>query len=259
MAYDASFAQLAQAWHTSHGAKVVSIARRGLGMLARSAGVASRADQGSVLWVSHAQAVSPPAAISSMAEGRRNFLVEHLVLGPGASLATLLDHRHPRLLVADIDWCADIGLPAVRRLHRHRPEIDWLLCWDAPSPRWLDTLVHSGARGTVLRSADAAALARAFDAVVSGELWLPRQVMHWLYATIVDVPGGDPASTTPSSSWPADSELTPRESEVAVLMRQGLTNRYIAERLGVSVNTVKKHLASAYEKHGIRSRRQTLL
>ena len=30
----------------------------------------------------------------------------------------------------------------------------------------------------------------------------------------------------------------------------------IAVRLGVSVNTVKKHLASTYEKHGLRSRRQ---
>jgi DNA-binding NarL/FixJ family response regulator len=119
--------------------------------------------------------------------------------------------------------------------------------------------VHSGARGAVLRAADATALARAFDAVVASELWLPRQVMQWLYATMVDAPAAEHAPSAPSSSWSADSELTPRENEVAALMRQGLTNREIGERLGVSINTVKKHLASAYEKHGLRSRRQTLL
>jgi DNA-binding NarL/FixJ family response regulator len=259
VASDSSFARLTQAWQASSGAKVVSIARRGLDVLARSAGLGSRTDPDRVLWVNNVEASAPPAAVSSLAGTRRNFRIEHVVPAVGTDIETLLHDRHPRLLVADVDWCEQVGLAAIRRLHRHRPEIDWLLCWDAPSPRWLETLVHSGARGVVLRVADATALARAFDAVVAGELWLPRQVMQWLYATIVDAPAADHASTAPSSSWSSDSELTPRENEVAALMRQGLTNRDIAERLGVSVNTVKKHLASAYEKHGVRSRRQTLL
>lgn len=259
MAYDSSYGRLSQAWQASNGATVVSIARRGLEVLARSAGLGSRTDQDCVLWLSDTGASPPPAAVTSLAGTRRNFHIEHVAASAGADLETLLHHRHPRLLVADVAWCGQVGLAAVRRLHRHRPEIDWLLCWDAPSPRWLETLVHSGARGAVLRGADGTALARAFDAVVAGELWLPRQVMQWLYATIVDAPAADHASSMPSSSWPADSELTPRENEVAALMRQGLTNRDIATRLGVSINTVKKHLANAYEKHGLRSRRQTLL
>ena len=259
MPYDSSFSRLNQAWQTSSSATVVSIAKRGLDVLARSAGLGPRTDQNHVLWLANAGASAPPAAVTSLAGMRRNFRIEHVVPAAGADIETLLHDRHPRLLVADVDWCERVGLAAVRRLHRHRPEIDWLLCWDAPSPRWLETLVQSGARGAVLRVADGTALARAFDAVVASELWLPRQVMQWLYATIVDAPAADHTSTAPSSAWSADSELTPRENEVAALMRQGLTNREIAERLGVSINTVKKHLASAYEKHGIRSRRQTLL
>jgi two-component system, NarL family, nitrate/nitrite response regulator NarL len=90
---------------------------------------------------------------------------------------------------------------------------------------------------------------------------LPRRVMQWLYASIVDAPAHvEGESTQPfSSSLPAtDSRLTVREAEVVSLLRQGLTNHQIGDRLGVSINTVKKHVASAYEKRGIRSRRQTL-
>lgn len=161
----------------------------------------------------------------------------------------------PRLIVADVHWCAAAGPASLRELRRHAPSVDWLLVWDEPSPRWLEVLVASGARGAIENGAENMALGRAFDAVIAGELWLPRRVMKWLYATMID--GAATAGpSTASSAWPADSELTPRETEVAELMRHGMTNREIAERLGVSVNTVKKHLASAYSKMGIRSRRQ---
>jgi DNA-binding CsgD family transcriptional regulator len=92
-------------------------------------------------------------------------------------------------------------------------------------------------------------------------VWLPRRVLQWLYATIVDAPAHlEGESTQPfSSSLPAtDSRLTVREAEVVSLLRQGLTNREIALRLDVSINTVKKHVGSAYEKRGIRGRRQAL-
>ena len=39
-------------------------------------------------------------------------------------------------------------------------------------------------------------------------------------------------------------------------MRRGMTNLQIAERLDISVNTVKKHLARVFEKRGLRGRRQ---
>lgn len=48
--------------------------------------------------------------------------------------------------------------------------------------------------------------------------------------------------------------LTPREREVAALASAGLTSRSIATRLSLSVRTVDSHLASVFDKLGIRSR-----
>jgi DNA-binding NarL/FixJ family response regulator len=50
--------------------------------------------------------------------------------------------------------------------------------------------------------------------------------------------------------------LTRRESQVAELAAEGLTNAQIGERLTVSVRTVESHLHRAMQKHGVRSRRE---
>jgi DNA-binding NarL/FixJ family response regulator len=48
--------------------------------------------------------------------------------------------------------------------------------------------------------------------------------------------------------------LTPREMEVLTLLAQGMTNKGIAEALVISVNTVKRHLRSIYDKLDVHSR-----
>jgi DNA-binding NarL/FixJ family response regulator len=48
--------------------------------------------------------------------------------------------------------------------------------------------------------------------------------------------------------------LSPRESEVLELATHGLTNRQVAERLGVSVHAVKFHLAGIYRKLEVANR-----
>jgi DNA-binding CsgD family transcriptional regulator len=53
--------------------------------------------------------------------------------------------------------------------------------------------------------------------------------------------------------------LTARESTVAELVAEGLTNRQIAERLGLSIHTVATHLDKIRDKLGLRSRTQIAL
>jgi DNA-binding NarL/FixJ family response regulator len=54
----------------------------------------------------------------------------------------------------------------------------------------------------------------------------------------------------------AVGDLTPREREIVALVRGGLANKEIAERLGVSERTVETHLAHVYSKLGIEGRRE---
>jgi len=52
--------------------------------------------------------------------------------------------------------------------------------------------------------------------------------------------------------------LTPREHEVLVLVADGLRNREIANRLGISEHTVKFHLAAIFGKLGASSRTEVV-
>jgi DNA-binding NarL/FixJ family response regulator len=247
---------------TGRGSGVLGITLRGLDALARRAGLATAADRGRVLWLrSDLSSPMPPASAASQRHSSLDYQIATLVPELMQDVEAVLREQHPRLLVADVHWCERVGTATLRRLRRRLPHVDWVLCWDEVSPRWLEILVCTGARGAVTADVDEIELARTFDAVAAGEVWLPRRVLQWLYATIVTTSEHTEAiSTQPfSSSLPVgDSRLTDREAEALDLLRQGLTNREIALRLGVSINTVKKHLANTYEKRGVRSRRQML-
>jgi len=69
-----------------------------------------------------------------------------------------------------------------------------------------------------------------------------------------------PVSTLASNTHRVDklSALTKRRQEVATLACNGLSNRTIAEQLGLSEGTVKVHLHTIYETLGIHSRTQMI-
>ena len=102
-----------------------------------------------------------------------------------------------------------------------------------------------------------ARLPRPGQPVLGGELWFPRRAMQSLYFSRVAASAGD-SPPHDIGAMTVGADLTERESEALSLMRQGLTSQQIADRLGISINTVKKHLGHAFEKRGLHNRRQLL-
>jgi DNA-binding NarL/FixJ family response regulator len=172
-------------------------------------------------------------------------------------LERLLREQTPRVLLLGVRLIDALGVDAVRRLRRHHRAGDWLLGWDKPSSHGFELAIQCQAKGCVEWNMSAARLIDALDAVLAGELWFPRRVMQTLYMTLLEAARDDAAPGT--CSLPCGAQpLTVREAEALALMREGLTNKQIAERLGISINTVKKHLEHAFEKRGLHGRRQLL-
>ncbi|HKZ50710.1 MAG TPA: response regulator transcription factor, partial [Dehalococcoidia bacterium] len=105
----------------------------------------------------------------------------------------------------------------------------------------------SGAQGLLLRDVDAAILLTALRAVSQGLVVLASELA-------AAVP---PARAR--GAMPLAEELTPRELEVLQLLAEGLPNKSIAQRLGISEHTVKFHVNAILGKLGAQSRTEAVI
>lgn len=110
--------------------------------------------------------------------------------------------------------------------------------------------VRKGARGVVPKSAEQVHLVAAVRRVKDGEIWLPRTCLSIIIDEMAASNGPRPGA------HPRDlfATLTEREREVVLHIAKGLHNRAIADRLGITENTVRHHLTAIYGKLGVTDR-----
>lgn len=66
------------------------------------------------------------------------------------------------------------------------------------------------------------------------------------------------AATLPNAASPPIFQLSTREQQIAGLLREGASNKLIAERLGIGLPTVKTHLLNLFRKVGARNRTELI-
>jgi two-component system, NarL family, response regulator YdfI len=140
---------------------------------------------------------------------------------------------------------ADTTQDAPRRFTGDAPVI-LLTRGDAPDLR---RVARDGVRAVLPLDASGAQIAAAIEAVVAGLAVFDSAAIAQL------------RDTHPSNDAPRHlaEPLTPREIEVLRAMAEGLGNKEIAARLGISENTVKFHVGSVLGKLGAESRTQAVM
>ena len=114
-----------------------------------------------------------------------------------------------------------------------------------------------GADGFVSKATGALAVVEAIERVHGGE-----QVRQDHPDTDARAAGDREASgpSTRKRGWPGQAEgLTEREAEIIALITRGLSNKDIAARCFLSINSVKSYIRSAYRRMGVTSRSQAVL
>lgn len=113
--------------------------------------------------------------------------------------------------------------------------------------------IHAGATGYVSQQIDPARLPHLIRDVMRGEAAVPRA----LVARLLDEFRGRERRRLALRER-RGIELTEREWQVVEALRQGMTTRQIAERLGIHEVTVRRHISGVHHKAGVRTRAELL-
>ena len=110
--------------------------------------------------------------------------------------------------------------------------------------------VMRGVLGIVLKEKPTQVLIEAIRKVYNGEAWLDRLTMARILSEISCQKDPEPVDREAAKI----ANLTDREREVVVLVRQGLRSKQVAAKLRISETTVRHHLTSIYSKLGVAGR-----
>jgi two-component system nitrate/nitrite response regulator NarL len=173
------------------------------------------------------------------------------VVGQVNSLSELYSRMdsaiHVLLIGIDLEGCQG-GLRAVRHLRSSHPGSRAILLADTLQQDLVVEAFRSGARGVFGRSEDLGLLFKCIYCVYLGQIWAGTKELEFLLESLVD---SAPPRFVNSEGM---SLLSDRERNVVQLVAEGLTNRAVAEKMGISEHTVKNHLFRIYAKLGVSTR-----
>ena len=130
------------------------------------------------------------------------------------------------------------------------PRTRVVVLFEGSSEDELLAALRAGASGCLPKDIGPVALGRAVHATLAGETPLPRAAIA---RVVEEMRGrwGARRARTAAGNWVT---LSGRESEVLELMQRQLTTRQIAERLGISTVTVRRHVSHTVRRLGVRDR-----
>jgi DNA-binding NarL/FixJ family response regulator len=173
----------------------------------------------------------------------------------GAEAVRISHELQPDVVLMDVRMPNTNGIEATRRIVGsgvRRPRILILTTFDLDE--YVYDALRAGASGFLLKDVTAERLFDAVRVIASGDALLAPTITRRLISEFARMrPDPQPSSTS------GLDRLTPRETDVLLLVAEGLSNREIAARLVVTEETVKTHVSRILSKLGLRDRTQAVV
>lgn len=147
------------------------------------------------------------------------------------------------IVLSDIGLPGESGIKGVQRIKKHAPQCQVIMLTVYDDANRVFQALCNGASGYLLKQTP---------------LWKIKEAVTSLYE------GGAPMSPgiarmvvehfNPRNPADIPEKLTPREAQIVAAIEEGLTNKEVAIRLDISVETVKYHIKHIYQKLEVNSR-----
>jgi DNA-binding NarL/FixJ family response regulator len=163
---------------------------------------------------------------------------------------SLVSREKPDVVVLDLTFPDANGMALIASIRDASPKTEVVVFTMHVSPQMARQALKEGARGFVTKLDPVSHIVRAIAAVRNKQQFLSYQVLKDSVA-LPAIPG----SVVPRDTIDPDAQtnLSPRESEVLKLLANGKTNKEIAKLLRLSVRTIDAHRVQVMRKMGFKS------
>lgn len=155
-----------------------------------------------------------------------------------------LPSQKPDVALVDINLPGMNGIECVTRLKARLPQLQVLMLTRYEQSDMIFDSIRAGASGYLLKHTPAEELVQAVEQVHAGGAPMTMQIARKVINHFQQI-------QKPSSEV---EKLTAREQEVLGLLAKGYFYKEIADTLGISINTLRNHLRTIYEKLHVHSR-----
>jgi DNA-binding NarL/FixJ family response regulator len=157
------------------------------------------------------------------------------------------------VISAELDDDPRKGFEIARELYTMRADIRVVMLLDVSERTQVIEAFRAGARGVFCRSESLKSLAKCIHCVNVGQVWANSKELRYLLEAL-----GEALPMRVIDARGA-ALLSRREQEVVRCVAEGLSNREIAQRLGLTEHTVKNYLFRIFDKLGVSKRVEVVL
>src|SRR5215469_12824852 len=152
------------------------------------------------------------------------------------------------LILLDLAMPGVHGISGLLYLRAQHPAVPVVIVSASDDPATIRQCLDCGASGYIPKSQPVERIREAIRRIIGGEIWLPPEV------DLTSAPVGESAELVSRLST-----LTPQQVRVLMMLGEGLLNKQIAFKLGVSEATIKAHVSAILQKLGVDSRTQAVI
>ena len=156
------------------------------------------------------------------------------------------------IISANLDDAAMGGVATLREFHEAHPQIPAVILLDSPKRELVLDAFRAGALGIFNKAESLETLCKCVRVVYEGQVWASSREVKFALRALVCAP------TIRAINAGGLNLLSPRELQVVHHLAEGLTNREIGGRLGLSPHTVKNYLQKVFDKLGVSNRMELL-
>lgn len=181
----------------------------------------------------------------------------------GKEAITQVERLRPDVVLMDIGMPILDGIRATQELRKRFPEVKVVMLTSHESEPDVLEAFRSGAVSYCLKETTSDTLIQVILTTAQGASWIDPKIARVVLKSLQHSPSPEAVQSVAKENATDNQAsfylLTEREVQVLTLITEGMNNQEIAERLCISLNTVKTHLKNIFQKLEVEDRTSAAL